>query len=544
MWLVRAAFAAANVCVRAPGDVTNDGDGTTWAAAASGGATGARKGMPASLTRGSTYYVADGTGYGDYNFDDTESGTTVITVKKATVADHGTATGWSDTMGDGQAVFAQWQWSRDYYVLDGQVGAGFGSAAYGFRVTMILDWPINFPPGGDHITCKYVDVGGPESNTYSAGNPDKGIYIVGNGTTLSDFMFDHVYGHNNNFTCMQLVTVDTFVVQNSWFQNNWNKEVIRGFDKCKNGIIRWNTIKNGCQDNPDDSGANGCTAEIAIWDGGAGDFDNNSVYDNVFYDKGLAIDHSDAVILIGGDGATWVGSPTTGSKVYNNTIAGIQNGAVNIQVNGTGNEVYNNLFYDVNGTPSIVPNTGNNGEVGTNPFVNYSGENFHLASAQTPATSLSSPYDAGLDGVLMSVDGTPDRGAFQFDAGGGDTTPPTVNSATINNLGTTITFACNETVSIGAGGNGGFTLSMSGGAVTATYASGSGSSSLVYNLSRTVLQVETGTDSYTQPGNGVEDTAGNDLATYSGGTVTNGSTQTGGGSSGSVKAKRQTSRRR
>jgi hypothetical protein len=54
---------------------------------------------------------------------------------------------------------------------------------------------------------------------------------------------------------------------------------------------------------------------------------------------------------------------------------------------------------------------------------------------------------------------------------------------------------------------------MTGGAVTGTYASKGGSSSIIYNLSREVQLGETRTNSYTQPGNGVEDTAGNDLAT-------------------------------
>lgn len=105
-----------------------------------------------------------------------------------------------------------------------------------------------------------------------------------------------------------------------------------------------------------------------------------------------------------------------------------------------------------------------------------------------------------------------------------DVTAPSVSSATINSAGTSITFAMSETVSIGAGGNGGFALTMSGGAVTASYSSGSGSGSLVYTLSRTVTSGETGTHAYTQPGNGVEDTAGNDLVTYSGAAVTNNST--------------------
>jgi hypothetical protein len=106
--------------------------------------------------------------------------------------------------------------------------------------------------------------------------------------------------------------------------------------------------------------------------------------------------------------------------------------------------------------------------------------------------------------------------------GAADETAPTVSSATINTAGTTITFAFSE--SVVATISTGFALTMSGGAVTATYSSGTGSSSLVYTLSRTVQYGETGTHAYTQPGNGIEDTSGNDLDTYSGAAVTNNST--------------------
>lgn len=108
-----------------------------------------------------------------------------------------------------------------------------------------------------------------------------------------------------------------------------------------------------------------------------------------------------------------------------------------------------------------------------------------------------------------------------------DTTAPTVNTCTISADGTTWTFAMSESVSIGAGGNGGFATSMSGGAVTLTYVSGSGSASLVYSGNRTVQLGESGTLAYTQPGSGVEDSAGNDLANFSGKTVVNNSSQTG-----------------
>ena len=103
-----------------------------------------------------------------------------------------------------------------------------------------------------------------------------------------------------------------------------------------------------------------------------------------------------------------------------------------------------------------------------------------------------------------------------------DTTPPTVTSAAINAAGDRFTLNASETVSIGTGGNGGMTISASGGAVTLTFVPGeSGPTSLVYSTSRNILTGETITRTYVQPGNGIEDTAGNDLASFSAQAVTN-----------------------
>lgn len=105
---------------------------------------------------------------------------------------------------------------------------------------------------------------------------------------------------------------------------------------------------------------------------------------------------------------------------------------------------------------------------------------------------------------------------------------PTLSSATVNAAGTTLTLAFSEAVQFGAGGNGGFVATFTLGALTLTYASGTGTSSLVYNSSRTIYKTlnETGTLDYTQPGNGVEDLTGNDLVSFSGTAITNNSTQT------------------
>jgi hypothetical protein len=107
----------------------------------------------------------------------------------------------------------------------------------------------------------------------------------------------------------------------------------------------------------------------------------------------------------------------------------------------------------------------------------------------------------------------------------GDTTPPTITGATIASNGTTFSIGLSEAGYFGAGGNSGFALTLSSGSTTATYSSGSSSSTLVYTLSPAVNAGITATLAYTQPTNGVEDLAGNDLATVSGVSVTNNSTQ-------------------
>jgi len=105
-----------------------------------------------------------------------------------------------------------------------------------------------------------------------------------------------------------------------------------------------------------------------------------------------------------------------------------------------------------------------------------------------------------------------------------DVTAPELQSATIASSGDTISLAFNEAVTIGSGGNGGVTITMSGGAATLTYASGDGGSTLVYDISRTIASGETGNLDYTQPGDGIEDASGNDLESVSDLTVTNNST--------------------
>jgi hypothetical protein len=154
------------------------------------------------------------------------------------------------------------------------------------------------------------------------------------------------------------------------------------------------------------------------------------------------------------------------------------------------------------------------GMVGANPSTPIAGTLYKCTSTNT-WTEYYTPYDYP----------HPLRG----EVAPPDSTPPTVSSVSVNAAGTSLTITFDESVNFGAGGNGGFVLDPSGADVTLTYASGAGTASLVYTISRPILQSETMTLAYTQPTAGVEDVSAltNDLASFTGRSVGNQSTQTG-----------------
>lgn len=136
--------------------------------------------LPSTLNRGDLYYVAGGT-YGIHTFNDTDSGTTVIEIRAATIADHGTATGWSNAL-QGQAVFAStgsttshgalWEVTTDYYLFNGN---GVRNA----------DWQ-----GGYLIrvsnTAGHANIAGTYVGLAASGG------VVGSGTWIHNITFDYI----------------------------------------------------------------------------------------------------------------------------------------------------------------------------------------------------------------------------------------------------------------------------------------------------------------------------------------------------------------
>lgn len=128
----------------------------------------------------------------------------------------------------------------------------------------------------------------------------------------------------------------------------------------------------------------------------------------------------------------------------------------------------------------------------------------------------------------VSVDDPTDDAAchlYQIDPYGNPTTVsvtfdialPTVESIAVAANGTDVVLGFSEALDVGSGGNGGLSATGSvSGAITLTYDSGDGTDEFTYTASPEVVFGETVTVSYTQPGDGLEDQDGNDLASFSG----------------------------
>jgi hypothetical protein len=186
------------------------------------GATGAANGsdwinaypaLPTALARGSTYYVATGT-YGGYTFNTSESGTSLVTVKKATVSDHGSNTGWNDSYGIGTALFTNyWRITRGYFTLDGQVGGGPGSwtNGYGFKIQSlsktVFNPGIRISDGRKHVALRHFEIeGNGGDGDGGGGGPANDALDIGFNTdqTTVSYAYLHdtgrclIFGHGNN----------------------------------------------------------------------------------------------------------------------------------------------------------------------------------------------------------------------------------------------------------------------------------------------------------------------------------------------------------
>jgi hypothetical protein len=422
---------AANHYVRA--GATGAANGNDW--------TNAYTSLPSSLIRGDTYYIADGS-YAGRTFSTATSGTTLITIKKATVADHGTDTGWNSTYGDGQVQFTSGlQFTTNNWLLDGQTGGGAENnwnQNFGIKITETNDANavikigiIGSPGAANNITIRHVEMQGKGSVSSNGGSySNDGLAVYGAiGVTLSYFWM-HGIGRGPLFISAQNVLIEHGWVQSYFGSPSAHSEIASIWSfagKVGDMTFRYNLFT-------DIQSTGGI-----MWDNSANTSAKLSIYGNVFYKPAGAV-WGVANGLIGG----WTGGGGEefhNASVYNNTFINVDQESLSTLPNiASNNTASNNLFYNCQ-SPNFskfathdynhyINSGGTHSEThGTSaasgdPFVNFSSFNFRLKAATSAGQTLASPLNLDAFGLTRGADGNWDRGAFEFVSGGAPTLLP------------------------------------------------------------------------------------------------------------------------
>lgn len=401
-----------------------------------------------SLVRGDTYYVADGA-YASRTFNKAANGNLVITIKKATVADHGTETGWVNTYGEGQAVFNSIvTFSTDDWVLDGSTRdesnpplSWFNTTSYGFKITNnsnAAQVQLKFGAGIDNFTMRYVWIQG-RTGGFSGAERRYAIDCESGGTSTNLLFSRNLTTDSNQWYFLRHTnhtTIEYWAGDRLTGDGNNHGDAINVYFTAEDVTIRWGVVRNAC--------TTGCTGMVPIADSrGTSTPPLVKFYGNLLYDYGS----TDGTLGFLGNASN--GGNCTNCVVVNNTFV---DGGAQFAANwglqfpdGSGNILRNNMWFEVNsqipsfdlgsnatnthnafGPTSISTGTSAQVSVPSSIFVNFAGKNFKLASATSCGIALSAPYDKDMLGNTRGADGCWDRGAFEFGSGTGstDTQPP------------------------------------------------------------------------------------------------------------------------
>ncbi len=406
-------------------------------------------------TRGDTYYIADGS-YGAATFNQAQSGTTLITVKKAWSTaygngDHGPAGDWNESWGTGQATFSSLDFGSGYWTLDGQAGGGPGtpgqsiswSTGLGFKVISSRDAIVE-AGAYNQINMHHIEI--TANNMSSEQDGIDGGTIDGTWSYL--YFHDilgtpfHMLGAGNN------MIIEHCHINKAYATATYHEETISDWGS-DNVTFRYNYIKDQAN------------TGFIIGINGPGTMADWKIYGNVFRQTGISGYVNSTAIHTFMDSSNWV--TANNWVVYNNTFIRCWPWATIAFDAGSGNVVKNNLWYHLydadetnysgigSGSTTTedynywvksyihsyyAPTGAHDGPITyypvedcyradptADPFIDYANGDFRLStplvhdSTSYPGENLGSPYNQDWYGNTRGVDGTWDRGALEYQEG-------------------------------------------------------------------------------------------------------------------------------
>jgi hypothetical protein len=418
-----------------------------------------------SLVRDDTLLVADGdyTNQGNLELNKVVSSNLRITLMKATVASHGTETGWDNAFGDGQAVFVGFTITRSNYTIDGNgttTSPDSTCAATGFRINVGVsgigvyfrshDWGTS-AAAPDSCTVKYVDIFGDAKNRGETAEAGVKTYpTVPSGETYKGITVSNCWIHDIDVCTFTPGACEYFTIERNWFCRNWtitgqNYELIADYGG-NYFTVRYNVLTDAYSSGFIVPMHNHTASTTTIgW----------QIYGNLLFNTYENPYEAAAGVTIGYDDPDTPGFLYQDNKIYNNTFINIKTGVhrgIKFPANtsSSGNEVWNNLWYDC-GSIYLFPSRGTvynyNAYIGTsltpdagyihtvsdhddslgldeNLFVDYANYDFRLSkeAGVISGRDLAAPFNTDLLGHTRT---TPyiSKGAFEFDYDGEEAAP-------------------------------------------------------------------------------------------------------------------------
>ena len=348
--------------------------------------------LPATFTRGDTYWIADGIYEvaSDKRFNTANSGTDTITIKKAV---DGAQNGdddanWVSTWGDGQAVFRYttgdgkqlWWIATDYWIFDGQVGGGpndwdGSEIPYGFKLTGPTDQDLsenqelvrlcetNASAVADNIEFRHIEV---TMTDYVPAVSDEVLFCgqISNASENNpgrdgchNILFDSCYFHDSH-NAMKIEDGNGITINKCYFKNIDHDDVegaplqcsVLRIQNCDNVTVSNNLF----EDAANGSGSLWFVSGDSVGGVNEPNFTNVYVYGNVWWNSNEDEYGVNAgVMAVTGD--TGDGDSITNLVIANNSFVNLQasNGYVGIGVltdTHSGVIIENNIFYNVNNT--------------------------------------------------------------------------------------------------------------------------------------------------------------------------------------------------